>query len=124
MPLEDHFSLQIFKISRLLDKITGLQVTSPDMNGRELDIPISLEEASLLNAASDDLRVNTYYPGCHRRLKLVCKCRDILGYSIFFLFQINIYTPAGFIYPHYDSTEIEIENIPEEHRIATSMLYV
>ena len=84
MPLEDHFSLQIFKISRLLDKITGLQVTSPDMNGRELDIPISLEEASLLNAASDDLRVNTYHQGCHRRGKLVCKCHDKLGYSLFF----------------------------------------
>ena len=121
MPLEDHYSLQIFKISRLLDKITGLQVTSPDMNGRELDIPISLEEASLLNAASDDLRVNTYYPGCH---KIGVQMPRHTWLFYFFLFQINIYTPAGFIYPHYDSTEIEIENIPEEHRIATSMLYV
>ena len=61
MPLEDHFSLQIFQTSRLLDKITGLQVTSPDMKGKELDIPISLNDASLLNAASDDLRVSIFY---------------------------------------------------------------
>ena len=57
MQLEDHYSLEIFKVSHLLDKITGLQVTSPDMKGREADIPISLKEASTLNPASEDLRV-------------------------------------------------------------------
>ena len=69
MQLEDHYSLEIFKVSHLLDKITGLQVTSPDMKGREADIPISLKEASTLKPASEDLRVcmlmkfNTYDPG-------------------------------------------------------------
>ena len=57
MILEDHYSLEVFKVSHLLDKITGLQVTSPDMKGREADIPISLKEASTLNPASEDLRV-------------------------------------------------------------------
>ena len=57
MPLEDYFSLPIFKISRLLNKITGLQITSPDMIGRESEIPIPYKLATELNAASDDLRV-------------------------------------------------------------------
>ena len=57
MPLEDYFSLPIFKISRLLNKITGLQITSPDMVGRESEIPIPYKLATDLNAASDDLRV-------------------------------------------------------------------
>ena len=61
MPLEDHFSLPIFKISRLLNKITGLQVTSPDMNGRESEIPISYKLATHLKAASDDLRVTVVF---------------------------------------------------------------
>ena len=42
-----------------------------------------------------------------------------------------MYTPAGFLYPHYDSVEIDNESIsndrivtPGQHRIATAMLYV
>ena len=62
MPLEDHFSLPIFKISRLLNKITGLQVTSPDLDRRESDIPISFDLVDTLNAASDDLMVKKYLP--------------------------------------------------------------
>ena len=57
MLLEDHFSLPIFKISRLLNKITGLQVTSPDMDGRESEIPISFKLATYLKAASEHLNV-------------------------------------------------------------------
>ena len=58
MILEDHFSRDVFRVSRLLDKLSGFQVTSPDMRGRELHIPISLKEASTLHPASEDLRVN------------------------------------------------------------------
>ena len=65
MQLEDHFSLDVFKISRLLDKITRLQVTSPDMKGREKDIPISLNEASTLKFTSDNLMV------CRPRLMIL-----------------------------------------------------
>jgi len=43
--------------------------------------------------------------------------------------MINIYAPAGFIYPHYDSVDNEtilndqyVE--PGQHRIATAMLYL
>ena len=56
--LEDHFALPIYKISRLLDRITGLQVTSPDLNGRESEIPLSFDLASKLEEASDFLMVN------------------------------------------------------------------
>ena len=65
MQLQDHYSLHVFKISRLLDKITGLQVTSPDMKGKEAMIPISLNEASTLKATTDDLRV------CLRHLMII-----------------------------------------------------
>ena len=57
MEVEDHFSLPVFKISRLLNKITGLQVTSPDLDGRESEIPIDFNHVKALNAASDHLRV-------------------------------------------------------------------
>ena len=61
MPLEDHLSVEIFRISRLLNKITGLQVTSPDMEGRESEIPISFKLASYIKPASDHLRVTVKY---------------------------------------------------------------
>ena len=55
--LEDHYALPIYKTSRLLDKITKLQVTSPELNGRELKIPMSPDLASELSLASDYLMV-------------------------------------------------------------------
>ena len=120
IPLEDHLSVPIFRISRLLNKITGLQVTSPDMEGRESAIPISFKLATYLNAASDHLRVPQIY--CCEYPKKELKQRP---FSLQFIFlQINIYTPAGFIYPHYDVGEINLENIPPEHRITTAMFYV
>jgi hypothetical protein len=55
--LEDHFALPIFKTSRLLNKITRLQVTSPDMDGRESEIPIPFKRVPDLHPASDHLMV-------------------------------------------------------------------
>ena len=55
--LEDHYALPIYKTSRLLDKITKLQVTSPELNGRESKIPISPDLASELSFTSDYLMV-------------------------------------------------------------------
>ena len=57
MKLEDHFSLTVFKISRLLNKITGLQVTSPDLDGRESEIPIDFDLVDAINEASNPLTV-------------------------------------------------------------------
>ena len=57
MKLEDHFSLPVFKISRLLNKITGLQVTSPDLDGRESEIPIDFDLVGAINEASNPLTV-------------------------------------------------------------------
>ena len=55
--LEDHYALPVYKTSRLLDKITRLQITSPELNGRELEIPVSFDRASEINLASDYLMV-------------------------------------------------------------------
>ena len=55
--LEDHYALPVYKTSRLLDKITKLQVTSPELNGREAEIPISPDSELHLNLASDYLMV-------------------------------------------------------------------
>ena len=61
MELEDHFSLPVFKLSRLLNKVTGLQVTSPDLDGRESEIPIDFHLAEAINATSDHWRVVLYF---------------------------------------------------------------
>ena len=57
--VEDHFVLSMFKISRLLNKITGLQVTSPKLNGRVSEIPLAFEAELDLNDAAEDLMVYT-----------------------------------------------------------------
>ena len=57
MTIEDHFALPVFKMSRLLNKITGLQVTSKDMDGRDAEIPIPVHLERYLNAAAENLRV-------------------------------------------------------------------
>ena len=49
----------MFKISRLLNKITGLQVTSPKLNGRVSEIPLAFEAELDLNDAAEDLMVYT-----------------------------------------------------------------
>ena len=120
MPLEDHLSVEIFRISRLLNKITGLQVTSPDMEGRESEIPISIKLATYLKATSDDLRVTAIY--IRESSKKTVNERKL---TISFMFlQIHIYAPAGFIHPHHDVPEINLEHIPAQHRITTAMFYV
>ena len=120
MFLEDHFSLPIFKISRLLHKITGLQVTSPDMDGRESEIPISFKLATYLKAASEHLNVAAVL--MFITPKRYVSFQELITY--FSSLQVNIYTPAGFICPHYDSHPINFENIAEGHRIATALFYV
>ena len=55
--LEDHFALPIYKTSRMLNKITHLQVTSPDLDGRESEIPIPFKFVKDLKQASDNLMV-------------------------------------------------------------------
>ena len=54
---EDHNALPIYKTSRLLDKITKLQVTSPELHGRESEIPVSPDFVSNLSLTSDHLMV-------------------------------------------------------------------
>ena len=54
--LEDHYALPVYKLSRLLDKITKLQITSPELNGRESEIPFSLNHDPI-GLASDHLMV-------------------------------------------------------------------
>lgn len=58
--LPDHFSVPAFKISLLLSRITGLQVISPDLIGRESEIPFSYENEPELDEASGALVVNIY----------------------------------------------------------------
>ena len=55
--LEDYNSVSVYKLSRLLNKITNLQVTSPDLDGRESEIPIPFELVSDIHSTSDDLMV-------------------------------------------------------------------
>ena len=56
----DHFFVPAFKISLLLSRITGLQVISPDLIGRESEIPFSFENEPELDEASGALVVNIY----------------------------------------------------------------
>ena len=51
----------MFRISLLLNKISGLQVTSPDLKGRESEIPFSQENEIDLDEASTALLVNSLY---------------------------------------------------------------
>ena len=54
--LEDHYALPVYKLSRLLDKITKLQITSPELNGRESEIPFRFNHEPI-GLASDHLMV-------------------------------------------------------------------
>ena len=54
--LEDHYALPVYKTSHLLDKITKLQVTSPELSGRESEIPFKSNHGPI-SLASDHLMV-------------------------------------------------------------------
>ena len=56
--LPDHLHLPVFKLSKRLEKLTGLQVTSPDLRGKESNIPFIHENEFFLDDASGDLMVN------------------------------------------------------------------
>ena len=56
--LRDHFFVPAFKISLLLSWISGLQVISPDLIGRESEIPFSFENEPEMDEASGALVVN------------------------------------------------------------------
>ena len=56
--LPDHMFLPVLNICRRLDAITGLQVTSNDLRGRESEIPFPIEKVHELDDASGDLVVN------------------------------------------------------------------
>ena len=56
--LPDHMFMPVLKICRRLEAITGLQVTSSDLIGRESEIPFPVESAHELDDASGDLVVN------------------------------------------------------------------
>ena len=55
--LADHLYLPAFKINKKLEKITGLQITSPDLRMRENEIPFPSEKEISLEEASADLLV-------------------------------------------------------------------
>ena len=55
--LPDHMFLPVFKICRRLERITGLQLTSTDLKGRESEIPFPVESVPELDDASGDLVV-------------------------------------------------------------------
>ena len=54
---EDHFALPVYEMSRMLNRVTRLQVTSPDLDGRESEIPIFFDQASTLDLAKENLMV-------------------------------------------------------------------
>ena len=56
--LADHLHRPVFKLSKRLEKLTGLQVTSPDLKGKEYKIPFFHENDFFLDDASGDLMVN------------------------------------------------------------------
>ena len=53
--------MPVFRISLLLNKVSGMQVTSPDLKGRESEIPFSQEKEFDLDEASTALLVNKSY---------------------------------------------------------------
>ena len=55
--VEDHYALTIYKLSRLLNMVTQLQVTSPDLDGKESEIPIPFDRVADLQSTSDHLMV-------------------------------------------------------------------
>ena len=103
-----------------MDRITGLQVTSPDLNGRESEIPLSIDLASKLEEASDFLMVNLYL-----NIKLIkwVETTYVYGDKALLFQQAGIYTPAGFFYPHYDEA-YDGDDVKSRKRIASSIIYV
>ena len=55
--LADHFYLPIFKLSRMMESLTSLQITSTDLKGRESEIPFPVNQSTNLDAASNDIVV-------------------------------------------------------------------
>ena len=55
--LTDHHHLPVYRINRRLEKITGLQITSPSLKSKEIEIPFRQDNEYYIEDASGDLVV-------------------------------------------------------------------